>query len=72
MWGWDAGSDAELVYSINQGGKWSAPQKVADIDWGKPGLPSIEVDMAGNFHVVWNQGVRGKNEIYYARLENPK
>ena len=72
VWGWDAGSDAELVYSINQKGTWSAPQKVADIDWGKPGLPSIDVDKAGNFHVVWNQGVRGKNEIYYARLENPK
>jgi hypothetical protein len=71
VWGWDAGSDAELVYSINKDGRWSPPQKVADIDWGKPGLPSLDVDEAGNFHVVWNQGVRGKNEIYYAQLENP-
>lgn len=72
VWGWDAGSDAELVYSIYQKNRWSAPKKVADVDWGKPGLPSIDVDNEGNFHVVWNQGVRGKNEIYYARLENPK
>ena len=71
VWGWDSGSDAELVYSMHKDGSWSAPQKVADIDWGKPGLPSLDVDAQGNFHVVWNQGVRGKNEIYYARLENP-
>lgn len=72
IWGWDAGSDAELVYSLNVGGRWSEPKKVADINWGKPGLASIDVDAKGNFHVVWNQGIRGYNEIYYAQLESPR
>ena len=71
VWGWDSGEDAELVYAINKGDGWSKPQKVADINWGKPGLSSIDVDSKGNFHVVWNQGVRGYNEVYYATLRQP-
>ena len=71
VWGWDSGADAELVYSVNKGAGWSKPLKVADVDWGKPGLSSVDVDSEGNFHVVWNQGVRGYNEVYYARLERP-
>ena len=71
VWGWDAGSDAELVDSVNKGSGWTRPQKVADIDWGKPGLSSIVPDAEGNFHVIWNQGVRGYNEIYYAQLKAP-
>ena len=69
VWGWDAGQDAEMVYSLNRGEGWSTPAKIADINWGKPGLSSIDVDSKGNFHVVWNQGVRGTNEVYYAQLE---
>ena len=57
------------MYSINKGDGWSSPKKVADINWGKPGLSSIDVDSEGRFHVVWNQGVRGYNEVYYAQLE---
>ena len=68
VWGWDSGDDAELVYAINSGGGWSAPQKVADLNWGKPGLASLDVDSNGQFHVVWNQGVRGYNEVYYSTL----
>ncbi len=68
VWGWDAGADAELVYNLNRGNGWEATKKVADVDWGKPGLPSIDVDSAGAFHVVWNQGIRGSNEVYYAKL----
>jgi hypothetical protein len=68
VWGWDMGQDAELLYSLNRGAGWEAPKKVAEIDWGKPGLPSIDADSTGAFHVVWNQGVRGSNEVYYARL----
>jgi hypothetical protein len=69
VWGWDQGSDAELVYSVDEGAGWSPPRKVADVRWGKPGLPSLGVDAEGAFHVVWNQGVRGENHVYYARLE---
>ena len=69
IWGWDKGSDAEMVYSINKGEGWSKPKKIADIDWGKPGLASLSVDSEGRFHVVWNQGVRGYNEVYYSSLE---
>lgn len=72
IWGWDAGQDAEMVYSLDTGSGWSAPQKLADIDWGKPGLASIDVTADGAFHVVWNQGVRGRNEVYYARLAPPR
>ncbi len=68
VWGWDSGADAELVYSVDKGQGWSPPRKVADIDWGKPGLPSIDVDAAGAFHVVWNQGVRGDNDVFYSKL----
>ena len=67
-WGWDAGEKAELLYSVNTGEGWSEPLRVAEIRWGKPGLPSIDVDSEGTFHVVWNQGVRGYNEVYYASL----
>ena len=70
VWGWDSGpQDAELVYSLNRGKGWSKPKKVADINWGKPGLSSIDVDSSGAFNVVWNQGVRGENAVYFARLE---
>ena len=71
VWGWDAGQDAEMVYSVNSGKGWSAPQKIADINWGKPGLASVSVDPQGAFHVVWNQGVRGDNKVYYAKLVVP-
>ena len=69
VWGWDGGSTAELVYSLNRGQGWSPPARVANIGWGKPGLPSIDVDNDGRFHVIWNQGVRGINEVYTATLE---
>lgn len=69
VWGWDAGDDAEMVYSLNAGDGWSPPKKIADIDWGKPGLASIDVDSSGRFHVIWNQGVRGENAVYYAALD---
>ncbi len=69
VWGWDAGDDAEIVYALNRGAGWDPPRKVADVDWGKPGLPSVEADSRGAFHVVWTQGVRGSNEVYYARLD---
>ena len=49
VWGWDAGQDAEMVYSLNRGEGWSTPAKIADINWGKPGLSSIDVDSKGNF-----------------------
>ena len=44
IWGWDSGEDAEMVYSLNQGGSWTQPQKIADVNWGKPGLASLTVD----------------------------
>jgi hypothetical protein len=69
IWGWDSGADAEMLYSLNRGDGWSPPLKIADVDWGKPGLSSIQTDSQGRFHVVWNQGVRGTNEVYYAVLE---
>lgn len=68
VWGWDKGTDAEMVYAINKGDGWSEPKKIADIDWGKPGLASLSTDSQGRFHVVWNQGVRGYNEVYYSSL----
>lgn len=68
VWGWDAGEDAELLYSVDRGSGWETPRRVAEIDWGKPGLPSIEAAPDGSFHVTWTQGVRGTNEVYYARL----
>ena len=69
VWGWDGGAQAELVYSVDRGQGWSPPKIVARLGHGKPGLPSIDVDGDGRFYVVWNQGVRGTNEVYTASLE---
>jgi len=69
VWGWDAGGQAELVYSIDRGQGWTPPKTVAKLGTGKPGLPSLIVDTEGRFVVIWNQGVRGYNEVYTARLE---
>ena len=71
VWGWDGGDQAELVYAVDTGDGWSKPLRVATIGEGKPGLPSISVSSDGDFHVVWNHGVRGRNDVYYARLPNP-
>ncbi len=69
VWGWDGGGEAELVYSVDRGQGWSPPRIVAKVGHGKPGLPSIDVNAAGRFFVVWNQGVRGYNEVFTASLE---
>ena len=69
VWGWDSGSRAEMVYSINRGRGWSPPALLAEIGEGKPGLASIDVTQDDRFVVVWNQGVRGYNEVYAATLE---
>ena len=71
IWGWDAGpnQEAEMVYSVSHPDQpWTAPMRIASINWGKPGLSSIDVDSEGNFHVAWNQGVRCDNRVYYAKL----
>ncbi len=68
VWGWDLGREAELVYSVDRGDGWSAPRRVATVGWGKPGLPSLVVAPDDRFHVVWNQGIRGENHVYYASL----
>ena len=68
VWGWDGGEDAEMLYSLNRGSGWEPPRKIADVDWGKPGLASIQADSEGRFHVVWNQGIRGENAVYYASI----
>ncbi len=71
VWGWDSGSAAELVYAVDTGSGWSAPRLVARLGAGKPGLPSIDVAPDGRFHVVWNQGVRGRSQVYHAALALP-
>lgn len=71
VWGWDSGETSELVYSLDLGEGWTRPRRVAEVGWGKAGLPSIDVDATGAFHVVWNQGVRGEHHVYYARLAAP-
>ena len=48
------------------------PKKVAQISNGKPGLPSLTVDPNGRFIVIWNQGIRGYNEVYVSSLEVQK
>jgi len=69
VWGWDTGREAELVYAIRSPeGRWSEPKRVATLGSGKPGLASLVVGPDDTFHVVWNQGVRGSSEVYYATL----
>ena len=57
-----------MVYSLDAGAGWTPPRKIAEIGWGKPGLASIDVPRDGAFHVIWHPGVRGRNEVYSARL----
>jgi hypothetical protein len=72
VWGWDAGSRRGDGVQRQLGERAGAsPKKIADINWGKPGLASVSVDPQGAFHVVWNQGVRGDNKVYYAKLVVP-
>ena len=69
VWGWDSGGQAELVYAIRSvDGRWSQPRRVAELKSGKPGLASLVAGPDGAFHVVWNQGVRGSSEVFYAHL----
>jgi hypothetical protein len=60
-----------MVYSLDRGDGWEAPKLLAEIGRGKPGLASLVADELGNFHVVWTQGVRGDNEVYYSKLSRP-
>ena len=66
VWGWDATREAELAYSVDRGRGWESARRVASLGAGKPGLPSLVVDAAGTFHAVWNQGVRGRSDVWYA------
>jgi hypothetical protein len=68
VWGWDGGQDAEILYSFDRGTGWEPPRKLGDVDWGKPGLPSIDARPDGTFAVVWTQGVRGSNQVYFSVL----
>lgn len=72
VWGWDAGADAALLYSVGRGETWSPPARVADLPgatngW-KPGLPSISVTPDGVTHVVWAWWRRGESSVWYAHL----
>jgi hypothetical protein len=69
VWGWDAGAQAEMVYSLRRDGRWDPPRRIATIGEGKPGLASLVAGPDGRFHVVWNQGVRGSNLVHYASLD---
>jgi hypothetical protein len=69
VWGWDGGDSAELVYSVRRDAGWSAPMRAAALDDGKPELPSMDVDAAGRFHVVWANGVRGRTRVWYTTID---
>ncbi len=69
VWGWDGGDTAELVYSVRRDAGWSAPMRAAALDDGKPELPSMDVDAAGRFHVVWANGVRGRTRVWYTTID---
>lgn len=69
VWGWDGGAQAELVYSVFRGGRWSVPLQAASISDGKPELPSMDVDAEGRFHVVWANGDRGLTRIWYTSIQ---
>jgi hypothetical protein len=69
VWGWDGGDSAELVYSVRRDARWSAPMRAAALDDGKPELPSMDVDAAGRFHVVWANGVRGRTRVWYTTID---
>ncbi|MDP6931875.1 MAG: sialidase family protein, partial [Myxococcota bacterium] len=68
-WGWDGGSDADLVFSRNQGAGWTSPTRVAAGGQDKPGLPSLVAAPDGTFHVVWVQWRRGVSSVWWASLQ---
>jgi hypothetical protein len=68
VWGWDGGTQAELLYSVFRNGVWTAPLQTSAVADGKPELPSMDVDDAGRFHVVWANGDRGRTRIWYTTI----
>lgn len=68
VWGWDGGSEAELVYALNRGDGWTRAARVALLGHDKPGLPSITVSPDGAFQVAWVQWHRGAGKVWTASL----
>ena len=67
VWGWD-GEDLFSTASSEEGAGRLQPRWLS---WtGASRASSIEVDNEGRFHVVWSQGVRGENHVYYALLDD--
>ncbi len=68
VWSEDAGGNPNIYHarSINGGGAWSAPAKVA-VTSPRSSNPALAVDQDGYLHVVWEEGTIPSKTIYYAR-----
>ena len=65
VWAWSAAGRSTLLYSVLRGGKHTPPRSFGKGP-GMASLPSISAGPDGRFHVVWNQGPRDNEVIYYA------
>ena len=65
VWAWSAAGKSTLLYSSLKNGKHTPPRSMGQ-DPGMASLPSISAGPDGRFHVVWNQGERDKEAIYYS------
>ena len=61
-WGVGWWKPSGMVYSINRGK--DGPPAHGKHWLGQTRIASIDVDRDGRFHVIWNQGIRGYNEVY--------
>ena len=65
VWAWSAAGRSTLMYSVLSGGKHTPPRTFGK-GAGMASLPSISAGPDGRFHVIWNQGPRDNEVIYYA------
>ncbi|MCX7017285.1 MAG: hypothetical protein NTW86_32775 [Candidatus Sumerlaeota bacterium] len=70
-----AGTDADIYYSSNSGGGWSAPILVNNFgtsDTGVDDMPKLAIDSTGVLHCVWHSdstyaGTGTDRDIFYSR-----
>ncbi len=65
VWAWSAAGKSALLSSLVVKGKPSPPGSIKELR-GAASLPSVAAGPDGRFHVVWSQGERDQEAIYYS------
>ena len=63
--------NAEILYSMWNGVKWSPPTNVSNT--GKvSAFPSLALDDSGGIHLAWMEGGRGEFDIFHSKKADDK